>query len=460
MSDFPKYFIWGVSSASYQIEGAIAIDGRKVSVWDEFCQKPYAVKNGDCADIGPDHYHRWREDVQLMTELGVNSYRLSIAWPRILPDGTGRVNAKGLAFYDRLIDGLLAKGIEPWITLFHWDYPSDLFLKGGWLHTDSPNWFAEYTSIVVDRYSDRVKHWMTLNEPQCFIHFGHQTGIHAPGLKLGLQDILKAAHHVLLAHGKAVQVIRSRTKIPAQIGISQVGVIAVPENNAPENINMARTATWSITEKNTWNNSWWGDPMILGHYPEDGLKLMYHSLPEIQSSDMETIRQPLDFYGVNIYTADRVRVKGDTCEKVDPEKGAPRTAMNWTIVPESLYWGPKFLYERYRLPIVVTENGMANHDWIHLDDKIHDPQRIDYLNRYIREYGKAIKEGLPAIGYFVWSIMDNFEWAEGFSKRFGLVYIDYSRGKRIPKDSYYWYQNFIKTNGKLTKRSIKWPPFF
>lgn len=449
--DFPENFTWGVAAASYQIEGAVKEGGRTASVWDEFCRTTGKIKNGDCGDIGPDHYHRWQEDINLMAKLGVNAYRLSLAWPRILPQGTGKPNAKGLAFYDQLIDGLLAKGIEPWITLFHWDYPYSLFLKGGWLHPDSSDWFADYTSVIVNKFSDRVTHWMTLNEPQCFIHFGHQTGVHAPGLKLELHDVLQAAHNVLLSHGKAVQVIRSAAKRSARVGIAQVGIIAVPESNNPEDIDAAYKATWSITDKNTWNNSWWADPMILGRYPEDGLRLMQDSMPEIQAGDFDIIQQPLDFYGANIYTADRVRAKGNSWEKLDPGTGVPRTAMGWTIVPESLYWGPKFLYERYKLPVVITENGMANRDRIDLDGKVHDPERIDYLYRYIREYGKAIKEGLPAIGYFLWSIMDNFEWTEGFSKRFGLLYIDYVKGRRIPKDSFYWYQNLIASRGKLDK---------
>jgi len=460
MIKFPKDFAWGVAAASYQIEGAALTDGRKPSVWDTFCRKPGAVKNGDCGNVGPDHYHHWREDVNLMNEIGVNAYRLSLAWPRIIPDGIGKQNPEGIAFYDRLIDELLEKGIEPWITLFHWDYPNELFLKGGWLNPDSSDWFAEYTRLVIDLYSDRVTHWVTLNEPQCFIHYGHQTGIHAPGLKLEISDVLKASHNVLLAHGKAVQTVWASARKPFKIGIAQASIFSVPETESVEDIEAAKKATFSILKRDTWNTSWWADPIILGHYPEDGLRIMHDSMPIILDKDMDIIHQPIDFYGVNVYSADRVRADGNHWQKVEPESDVLCTAMGWTIVPESIYWGPKFIYEHYKIPIVITENGMANNDEVGTDGKIHDPQRIDYMRKHLQELGKVIRENLPVQGYFYWSIMDNFEWAEGFDKRFGLVYVDYQTGKRIPKDSFEWYRNFIrnsrrKSSGNSSERCFK-----
>ncbi len=446
---FPKDFTWGAAASSYQIEGAIDVDGRGLSVWDIFCQQPGSIKGGDNGTFGPDHYHRWQEDVNLMAEIGLKAYRLSIAWPRILPEGKGMTNPKGLAFYDRLIDALLEKKIEPWVTLFHWDYPYALFQKGGWLHQDSPDWFADYVRLVVKKISDRVNHWVTLNEPQCFVHFGHQTGIHAPGLKLEPQEILTLSHNVLLAHGKAVQIIRSEARKSPLVGAALVGIIYIPAENTPLEVEAARQATFTVSEKNLWNNTWWADAMIKGIYPEDGLKLFGDYMPKIYASDIEIISQPLDFYGVNIYTAEKIKATPKNWEILTPEPGVARTAMDWVVVPESLYWGPKFIYERYKLPIVITENGMANNDWIALDGKVPDLQRINFLTRYLKELRRSINDGIPTAGYFYWSIMDNFEWTEGFRKRFGLIYVNYITGRRILKDSAFWYNQVIASNGSI-----------
>lgn len=383
-----------------------------------------------------------------MGQIGLKAYRLSIAWPRVLPEGTGKSNAKGLAFYDRLIDSLLENHVEPWVTLFHWDYPYALYCKGGWLNRDSADWFAEYTRVIVDQLSDRVSRWMTQNEPQCYIGLGHQTGDHAPGLKLSFADALLAAHHSLLAHGKAVQVIRSHARSKPRIGAAPVGVVKIPDSEAPADMEAARRAMFSVTAKNFWNNTWFSDPMIIGRYPEDGLKLFQEDLPEIRSGDMETIGQPLDFYAFNIYFGERAQGNRKGNGDAPPALySPPRTAMDWEVTPQALYWGPRFFYERYRLPIVITENGMANCDWVHLDGKVHDPQRIDYLTRYLREYHRAIAEGVKAEGYFLWSIMDNFEWAYGYQRRFGIVHVDYPSGKRTLKDSAYWYRDVIQSNG-------------
>lgn len=445
---FPKGFVWGAAAASYQIEGGAAEDGKGPSVWDRFCRQPGKIQLGNTGDVACDHYHQYTEDARLMGEIGLKAYRLSISWPRVLPEGTGKVNPQGLAFYDRLIDSLLENHVEPWVTLFHWDYPYALYCRGGWLNRDSADWFAEYTRVIVDKLSDRVSRWMTQNEPQCYIGLGHQTGEHAPGLKLSFADALLAAHHSLLAHGKAVQVIRSHARSKPCIGAAPVGVVKIPDSDAPGDIEAARRAMFSVTAKNFWNNTWFSDPMITGRYPEDGLKLFQEELPEIRGGDMETIGQPLDFYAFNIYFGEQAQGsrKGNS-DSPSALFSPPRTAMDWEVTPQALYWGPRFFYERYRLPIVITENGMANCDWVHLDGKVHDPQRIDYLTRYLREYHRAIVEGVKAEGYFLWSIMDNFEWAYGYQRRFGIVHVDYPSGRRTLKDSAYWYRDVIQSNG-------------
>ncbi|MDZ7361543.1 MAG: GH1 family beta-glucosidase [candidate division KSB1 bacterium] len=446
--NFPPDFVWGAAAASYQIEGGAYDDGKGLSVWDVMCKSPGKISTGDSGDVACDHYHRFEDDARLMGEIGLQAYRLSISWPRVLPNGAGAVNEKGLAFYDRLIDALLQNGVQPWVTLFHWDYPHALFCRGGWLNRDSADWFAEYAQIIIDKLSDRVAHWITQNEPQCYIGLGHQTGEHAPGLELGFAEVLRAAHHSLLAHGKAVQVIRARAKTPPLIGAAPVGIVKMPASNRPEDIAAARAATFAVSAKNCWSNTWFADPMIFGRYPEDGLKLFANEMPEIRHGDMETIGQPLDFYGINVYFGETVRAKADGgYERVKSLSGPPLTTMGWEVTPEALYWGPRFIYERYKLPIVVTENGMANCDWIQLEGKVHDPQRIDFLWRYLRAYKRALDDGVVATGYFVWSVMDNFEWGHGYKQRFGLIYVDYATQKRVLKDSAYWYREVIASKG-------------
>lgn len=448
---FPKDFVWGAADASYQVEGGAYEDGKGLSVWDIMCREPGRIWSGHVGDVACDRYHRYPEDVQIMSEIGLMAYRLSISWPRVIPDGIGKVNQKGLAFYDSLIDCLWERGIQPWVTLFHWDYPYTLYCRGGWLNRDSADWFAEYVNVIVDKLSDRVSHWIIQNEPQCFIGLGHQTGEHAPGLKLSFAEVLLAAHHSLLAHGKAIQVIRSRAKSQPTVGTALVGFVKIPATNSLEDIEAARTRMFSVTEKNCWNNTWFADPILFGEYPQDGVELFQEEMPEIHNDDMETICQPLDFYGVNIYSGEFV---GSEPEKLNSNK-LPLTTMGWLVTPEVLYWGPSFFYQRTQLPIVITENGMSNYDWKHLDGKVHDPQRIDFLTRYLREYDRAIDEGVKSKGYFLWSIMDNFEWAHGYKQRFGIVYVDYSNQQRLLKDSAYWYQQVIASNGAIVSDSRK-----
>lgn len=451
--NFPKNFVWGAASAAYQVEGAAFEGGRGLSVWDVFAGQPGKTIQGETGAVACDHYHRYKEDVALMKALGLQAYRFSVSWPRVIPSGAGAVNARGLEFYDRLVDELLAAGIEPWVTLFHWDYPYDLLLRGGWLNPDSPRWFADYAEVVVKKLSDRVTRWMTLNEPQCFIGLGHDQGCHAPGLKLSRAESLLAAHHVLLAHGRGVQVIRACSSRKAQVGWAPVGMAGVPASDSPEDLAALKQHVFRVGKGFLWNNAWWGDPVVLGHYPEIGLRTFGKDVPKYTDADMATIRQPIDFYGANIYGSPRIKASPDGGyieETYHP--GYPQTHYYWEMTPESLYWGPKLLQERYGLPIVVTENGMSNADWVGLDGQVHDPQRIDLLHRYLLQLDRAMADGVDVRGYFHWSILDNYEWHEGYRQRFGLIHVDYPTQTRTPKDSYRWYADVIRTRGESLRR--------
>jgi beta-glucosidase len=446
---FKKDFRWGVAAASYQIEGAAFEDGKGWSVWDMFCRKPGTIWRGQNGDVACDHYHRYRDDIALMKELGIKAYRFSVSWPRVMPDGVGTLNPKGIEFYDRLVDTMLEAGVEPWCTLFHWDYPLELYRRGGWVNRESSDWFAEYASVLAKRLGDRVTHWMTQNEPQCFIGLGLQTGYHAPGDKLRLDEVLLAAHHTLMAHGKAVKVLRATAKSKPTIGTALVGMTCMPEKETLADIEAARKMMFSVVNKDFFNTTWWMDPMLVGHYPEDGLKLFGEAVPKVQSGDMETICQPVDFIGLNIYHGMIVRAGANgEGEFVPLPAGYPKTTQDfWPVTPTSLYWGPRYCYERYKLPIVITENGHQNADVISLDGKVHDPQRIDYLHRYLRELKRAADDGVDINGYFQWCFTDNFEWAMGDAIRVGLVYTDYPTQRRIAKDSAHWYSQVIKSNG-------------
>lgn len=446
---FPKDFAWGAATASFQVEGAVAEGGRKPCIWDHCTrwmpEKFYEGNNGDAAC---DHYHRLEEDIGLMRELQLGAYRFSIAWPRVLPQGTGAANAAGLDFYDRLVDGLLAVGITPWATLFHWDLPIALYQRGGWMNPDVPRYFEDYASAVVGRLSDRVRHWMTLNEPQCFVGLAMQTGEHAPFLKLPLRDVLQAAHHALLAHGRAVRVLRESAKTAPTVGWAPVGVITMPATDQPQDVEAARAAMFGIREASLWNNTWFSDPVVFGKYPEDGLALFGEAVPEVSADDMKLISQPLDFYGANIYTGQTFRAGADgQPEKVATADGPPLSLYHWKMTPQCLYWGPRFLYERYHLPIVITENGIAGCDWVARDGAVHDAHRIDFTARYLAELRRACADGVDVRGYFHWTLMDNFEWAQGYKMRFGLVHVDFATQKRTIKDSGRWYAELVASNG-------------
>jgi beta-glucosidase len=444
---FPDRFVWGAATAAYQVEGAAPLRG--ASIWDMLCDKPGAIHGGHDGRVASDHYARWQQDVALFQKLGLNGYRFSVSWPRVLPSGVGKPNAEGLAFYDRLVDGLLAAGIEPYVTLFHWDLPLDLYHRGGWLNRDVSHWFADYVQVVVEALGDRVKHWMTLNEPQVFVGHGHYDGRHAPGLQFSLGEMLRCGHNALCAHGRGVQAIRASSKRDARVGFAPMGFPKLPASESEADVAAARELMYSVVLPNHWNLTWWTDPVIFGRYPEDGLRLFGKDAPAVSSGDMELIAAPTDFLGLNIYQGAVVRAGADgKPEVVKTPAGFPITGFNWPVTPEALYWGPRFAHERYGKPIFITENGMSGRDWPSLDGRVHDAQRIDFLSRHLQQLHRAIAAGVPIEGYFHWSALDNFEWADGYKERFGLIYVDYATGERIPKDSFHWYGRIIASGGR------------
>jgi beta-glucosidase len=456
---FRADFVWGAASSAYQVEGGWLADGKGPSTWDQFSHEAGNVYMGHTGDVGCDHFTRYREDVALMGEMGLRAYRFSISWPRVEPGATGEVNRAGLGFYDRLVDELLSRGITPWVTLFHWDLPLWCYHKGGWLNRDIAGWFARYAEAVVGVLGDRVTHWMTLNEPHIFLGPSEHEGIQTSNAKKSHVERLWAAHNCLMAHGRGAMAIREVSRRPCQVGWAPIGRCKTPATDRPEDIEAARRATHAVTAKDFWNNAWLADPVVLGHYPEDGMRLYHDDLVKAgdagmtrraltDAADLAVIRQPLDFYGINVYDAERMTMAADgTIKKVDFPPGHARNALGWFVEPTALYFGPRFLYERYGVPIVVTENGMSSHDWVDLDGRVRDPQRIDYTRRYLRELRRASGDGTDIRGYFHWSVMDNFEWQSGYKERFGLIHVDYTTGARTLKDSARWYRGVIESNG-------------
>ena len=434
---FPDDFLWAAAVSAYQIEGAVDADGRGESIWDRFSATPGKVANGDTGAVACDSYHRYREDVQLMRELGLNAFRFSIAWPRILPDGRGEPNAAGLDFYDRLVDELLRAGIEPFATLYHWDLPQALEERGGWPVRDTAEAFAEYVGVVSERLGDRVRHWITQCEPWVVSWLGYGLGEHAPGRRSDA-DALAAAHHVLLGHGLAAEVLRGRSA-DAQVGITIDLVAFHPLTDSPDDLA-------AVTRSDGFRNRWILDPVLRGAYPQDMLEVYASILPPIRDGDLATIAAPLDFLGVNYYTRSVVRA--------DPAGGPPvtveaddaeRTEMGWEVYPDGLYELLRRLDDEYELPpLYVTENGAAYSDH-RSNGTVEDPRRISYVERHLDAIARAIDHGIPVRGYFLWSLLDNFEWAHGYSKRFGIVYVDYPTGTRIPKASARWYSEVART---------------
>ncbi len=441
-SSFPHDFIWGAATASYQIEGAAQEDGRGESVWDRFCATPGKVRNGDSGDIACDFYHRYRDDVGLMKELGLDAFRFSIAWPRVLPMGRGPINEAGLDFYDRLVDELLAHEIEPFVTLFHWDTPQALEAAGGWSARATAEAFVEYTEAVVGRLGDRVRHWITHNEPWVHAWIGYAWGEHAPG-RTSEADAVAAAHHLLLSHGWAVEVIR-RVVPDARVGITLNLSHAYPASDAPED----EAAAWQVDGE---GNRWFLDPIFRGSYPADLLERNETVAPFVRDGDLEAISAPLDFLGVNNYFRFVVSASAEG-PRMERDSEAPHTDMGWEVYPEGLSRLLVRVARDYAPPaIYVTENGAAFGDVRVHDGRVHDPERTAYLESYIAAVSCAVADGAPVKGYFVWSLLDNFEWAYGYSKRFGIVYIDYPTLERVPKDSFYWYRDFITSRARAPR---------
>jgi beta-glucosidase len=433
---FPDSFIWGAATASYQIEGAVDEDGRGESIWDRFATVPGRVRGGDTGAIACDHYHRYREDIALMRNLGLRGYRFSIAWPRILPWGRGSVNAKGLDFYDRLVDELLASGIRPYATLYHWDLPQVLEDEGGWLNRATVDAYVDYVTAVTRRLGDRVKHWITHNEPWVAAWLGYGWGEHAPG-KRGNAEPLTAAHHILVSHGQAVHAIRS--EVPgARVGITLNLNPTYPASDSPEDCAAARQA-------DGFANRWFLDPIFRGEYPADIIELCQDRLPSVETGDMATIATPIDFLGINNYSRSVLRAGPDGTAIFVRPQDSQYTDMDWEVFPEGLYdllvrvhrdYAPKNIY--------ITENGAAFPDVRTHDGEIHDLERCHYIESHLVSVAKAIAAGVPVAGHFVWSLLDNFEWQHGYSKRFGLIYVEYPTQQRVPKASYYWYRDFIR----------------
>lgn len=456
---FDNNFLWGTASSSYQIEGAFTEDGKGLSIWDTFSNKPGNIAHDENGNKACDHYHRYREDISLMKNLGIQAYRFSISWSRIFPDGIVkdsdgniRYNKAGLDFYDKIVNFCLENNIKPFITIYHWDLPQALEDKGGWLNRETAFVFADYAEFICKHFSDRVTNIATINEPQIISGLGYMLGLHAPGKKLDTVSVLSVIHHLALAHGLAVTKMRAVAKQPVKIGFSSTGGLCYPSKECDEDIDAARAECFNIVKGNmTFNHTIFCDMTCLGRYPdiagtelhlEPGLEKIghYEELPFVKKGDIELIHQPIDYLGINVYNGHEINAAG----YINKKPGSPRTALGWPVTPGVMNYGIRYLYERYNLPIYIFEDGLACNDIISLDGKVHDSNRIDFLTRYLTDLEKAYKAGVPILGYFHWSFTDNFEWHSGYDPRFGLVFVDYETQQRIPKDSAYWYSDLIK----------------
>lgn len=437
---FPPGFVWGAATASYQIEGAWQADGKGESIWDRFSHTPGKIEYGHTGDVACDHYHLWREDIGLMQALGLQAYRFSISWPRVLPTGRGAANAAGLDFYDQLVDGLLAAGIQPYVTLYHWDLPQALHDQGGWTNRDVAHWYADYAELVSRRLGDRVQHWITHNEPWVAAFMGELFGGHAPG-NSDLRRALLVSHHLLLSHGLALQPLRANAGAAAHLGITLNFHPTYPASDRAEDEAAAR-------RQDGFMNRWFADPLVHGRYPADILDLLDGQMAEPQADDMALISQPIDFLGVNYYTRTVCRAEAAGLLRTGMvAQSGEHTEMGWEVYPQGLYdlltrlhadYAPKALY--------ITENGAAFADTPDGDGQIRDTRREAYLREHFMQARRAIDAGVPLRGYFVWSLMDNFEWSHGYSKRFGLIYVDYATQARTIKQSGRWYSQVTREN--------------
>lgn len=449
---FPDTFMWGTATASYQIEGAVKEGGRKPSVWDTFSETPGRIRDKETGAVACNHYHLYENDVKLMVDLGIKHYRFSIAWPRIIPDGRGAVNEAGVDFYKRLVDCLLQNGITPHATLFHWDSPQALEdLYGSWRDRQMADDYADYVSTVVSRLGDRITNWMTINEISCFTHMGYDVDeepVHAPGTRVkSKKEVWQTSHHALLAHGLGCQAIRAASPVPCSIALVDNPGVTVPIHESPANIEAAKKAFHTC-----WQNGGIIFPVLTGAYSSAMLEKLGKNAPDIQEGDLEIIHQPLDALGLNIYTGNYVRAADNEqgYEFLPLPKSYPRMNMPWlNIIPESIYWSIRHISETLGhpdLPIFMTENGCAGEDEINENGEVIDSDRIMYLRQHFKSAHRAISEGYPLKGYFIWSLMDNFEWSWGYSRRFGLLYTDYETQQRIPKASFDWYKECIRQN--------------
>jgi len=436
---FPADFLWGVSTSAYQIEGAWNEEGKGPSIWDTFTHTPGHVVNHDTGDVACDHYHRWRADVDLLHDLGVQAYRFSVSWPRILPAGRGQVNQAGLDFYDRLVDALLEKGLQPFLTLYHWDLPQALQDRGGWPARETVSAFAEYARVVGERLSDRVRWWTTHNEPFVAAVLGHFTGEHAPGIR-DARAALQAAHHLLLSHGEAAHVLRAAARRPIQVGIALNLQPVYPASGAVEDAQAARRFDGLL-------NRWFLSPLYHGTYPEDMLEQVGPLAPAVQPGDLARIAAPLDFLGVNYYSRFLARHNLEQPVLHVEQVQAPQaeTSLMWEIYPAGLQELLEQVWRDYRPgALFVTENGIPLADAPDATGEVQDPGRIDFLRRHLERARQVSAAGIPLRGYMVWSFLDNFEWALGYQMRFGLVYVDFATQRRIPKASARWYSQVAR----------------
>ena len=441
---FPEGFLWGSATAAFQVEGAAREDGRGESIWDRFCRTPGKVAGGHTGDVACDQYHRWKDDILLMKDLGMRAYRFSTAWPRVIPAGSGPVNQAGLDFYDRLVDGLLAADILPYVTLFHWDLPQAIQDQGGWVSREAvvPP-FAEYAQAVVRRLGDRVKHWMTHNEIPCFIGKSYDEGKHAPGLHVSRKDLNNAYHNAFLTHGISVRAVRAFARQDAEVGLVNNPFITVPVLETPAYIDAARKAFVHA-------NAQIHEPIFTGAYADWWLQEQGSDGPDIREGDLDLISSPTDFIGINVYygafTEPSDDPKGFRTLPFPP--GFPHMALDWLKpVPQALYWCTRYYRQHYGIrKSYITENGCACDDVVDPQGRILDLDRIQWIRSHLQEAQRAAREGLGLAGFFQWSLLDNFEWAEGYFKRFGLIYVDYGTQQRIPKESAKYYSEVIRAN--------------
>lgn len=446
MSTFPKDFLWGTACSAYQCEGGWDEDGKGLTIWDEFCHDPAGghIRDGYNGDVACDSYHRFREDVALMKRFGIQAYRFSISWARVIPDGDGPVNEAGLKYYENLVDELLAAGIVPLVTLYHWDLPSPLYYKGGWLNRDIVAAFGRYARVVAERFGSRVKHYMTINEPQCVATVGYFKAEHAPGLRLREEQIAQIYHILALAHSEAARQIKAVAGPEVLVGAAPCGRLCYPQNDTPAGRDAAYRASFDLSQDWIFTFNIFLDSLVFKRYDPSIPAPVRAFAATVPQSDWDLMETP-DFIGVNVYHGQEV---DDNARPVEPWPGFPRTATKWTVSPKVMHHGVENVYRRYHLPILISENGQSCNDRIFLDGQVHDPERIDFLNRYLLELQKAIADGVPVFGYMHWSFLDNFEWSEGYFERFGLVYVDFPTQRRIPKDSAAWYAQVIASNGE------------